>query len=577
MGAYRLAIDLGSSNTVAVLTDPGGAARPLLFDGSELLPSAVFAGQAGSDLLTGRDAERFGRVDPAAFEPHPKRRVDDGVLLLGPHQVDVRDALAAVLGRVRAEAGLPAGPVETVLTCPDGWGSPRRRVLTEAAARAGFGPVRLVGEAVAAAAYFAARLAPHPTGTALAIVDIGGGTTDVAVVRRAADLEVVARAGADLGGADIDAALVAYLAGEPVPDGAGDRVLLWQEIRSAKESLSRTSHTPLRLPGRAAATHLTREELEEVAAPVLAGVGALAERVVAAAGLAPDRLAGVFLVGGGSRIPMAAQVLHARLGVAPTTVERPETAVVEGALIAVPGLPAARTTARGAEAAGSGPATPGGDHPPAGAAAPRGVPARPGRRRGWGRPLLLAAVLICFGLPFATVSCGLPGGYGRADAGGTTTYRGSTLITGTAPEVSAGDLAAPADRRPDRLPPQLPLLAAALAVVAALGFAVRFRTRPVAPAAATSGPTPAGRLRPGLPGWLCLAAAVLLVAGELLLLRQLTARVRDLGTVPADRAAGDYVDVGAGFWLALALLVVVVAADLRTMLRGLAPPRRPSS
>ncbi|BCJ68732.1 Hsp70 family protein [Polymorphospora rubra] len=573
MGAYRLAIDLGSSNTVAVLTDPGGAARPLLFDGSELLPSAVFAGHGGTDLLTGRDAERFGRVDPAAFEPHPKRRVDDGVLLLGPHQVDVRDALAAVLRRVRAEANLPAGPVDTVLTCPDGWGAPRRRVLTEAAARAGFGPVRLLGEAVAAAAYFAARLAPHPTGTALAIVDIGGGTTDVAVVRRAADLEVVARAGADLGGADIDAALVAYLAGGPVPADAGDRVSLWQEVRSAKESLSRTGHTPLRLPGRPAPTHLTREELEKVAAPVLSGVGALAERVVAAAGVAPDRLAGVFLVGGGSRIPMAAHVLHTRLGVAPTTVERPETAVVEGALIAVPRLPATRTGGRGAAARGSGPATPGGDHPSAVAAAPRGAPARPGRRRGWFRPVLLAAVLLCFGLPFATVSCGLPGGYGRADAGGITTYRGSTLITGTAPEVSAGHLAAPADRRPDRLPPQLPLLAAALAVVAALVCAVRLRVRP----AAAPGSTSPRRPRPGLPGGLCLAAAVLLVAGELLVLRQLAGRVRDLGTVPTDRAAGDYVDVGVGFWIALALLVVVLATDLRTLLRGRPPRRRPTS
>ncbi|MFB6397726.1 Hsp70 family protein [Polymorphospora lycopeni] len=570
MGAYRLAIDLGSSNTVAVLDGAGAAPRPLLFDGSELLPSAVFA-RTGTDLLTGRDAERFGRVDPAGFEPHPKRRIDDGMLLLGAHQVDVRDALAAVLARVRAEAGLPNRRIDTVLTCPDGWGAARRRVLAEAADRAGLGPVRLVGEAVAAAAYFAARLGPHPAGTALAIVDIGGGTTDVAVVRRGDDLEVVARAGADLGGADIDAALVTHLVGGPVPADAGDRVPLWQEVRAAKESLSRTSHTPLRLPGRPAATHLTRDELETVAAPVLAGVGALTERVVTASGVAPERLAGVFLVGGGSRIPLAAHVLHSRLGIAPTTVERPETAVVEGALVAVPPRPADRMPAPPTGEPPTAPPTDRVPAPPAPAPPPPAPPAPAVRaRHGWARPVLLAAVVLCFGLPFATVSCGLPGGYGRAEAGGTTTYRGGTLVTGTAPEVSDGHLAAPADRRPDRLPPQLPLLAAALAVIGALVVTLRLRARP----AGQPGPSPGRRPRPDLPGRLCVAAAVLLVAGELLVLRQLTARVDALGTVPANRDASDYVGVGIGFWLALLLLLVLIAADLRTLLRGLPLPRR---
>ena len=43
-GRFRLGVDFGTSSTVAVLSWPDGRAKPLLFDGSPLLPSAVFAG-----------------------------------------------------------------------------------------------------------------------------------------------------------------------------------------------------------------------------------------------------------------------------------------------------------------------------------------------------------------------------------------------------------------------------------------------------------------------------------------------------------------------------------------------------
>jgi molecular chaperone DnaK (HSP70) len=77
-----LGIDYGTSSTVAVLRHPGGKVRPLLFDSSPLLPSAVFRNDSGR-LLVGRDAEHAARLDPARYEPHPKRRIDDLEVLLG--------------------------------------------------------------------------------------------------------------------------------------------------------------------------------------------------------------------------------------------------------------------------------------------------------------------------------------------------------------------------------------------------------------------------------------------------------------------------------------------------------------
>jgi hypothetical protein len=87
---------------------PDGRVQPLLFESNPLLPSAVFA-EEGRRLLVGRDAERSSRVDPARFEPNPKRRVDEGSVLLGNAEFRTADLVAAVLRRVYEEAVRVAG------------------------------------------------------------------------------------------------------------------------------------------------------------------------------------------------------------------------------------------------------------------------------------------------------------------------------------------------------------------------------------------------------------------------------------------------------------------------------------
>ncbi|GAA1027606.1 hypothetical protein GCM10009557_09640 [Virgisporangium ochraceum] len=103
----------------------------MIFDGSELLPSAVFLGSDG-EMLTGRDALDAARTAPDRFEPHPKRCVDDRAVLLGGVEVTVVDLLAAPLRRVAAEApwdpDAAAGSV--TVTCPAGWAATRQGSLT---------------------------------------------------------------------------------------------------------------------------------------------------------------------------------------------------------------------------------------------------------------------------------------------------------------------------------------------------------------------------------------------------------------------------------------------------------------
>lgn len=259
--ARVLSVDLGTSNTVAVLADGTTPPRVVDVDGAAIMPSAVFAEDNGT-ILVGRDAERKARLDPTRFEPNPKRRIDEQRLALGDDVIAVSEALAAVLRRVLAEVSRQLGggqPDEVRLTCPAQWRQARRAVLRTAARQAGVvGEVTLVPEPVAVAAHFASlpgrALSP---GHAVAVYDLGAGTVDVAVV--AADLNggftVLAVDGlADLGGLDVDETLLVHIGREVShtdprrwqgllrPASTAERRarrMLQDDVKVAKEALSR--------------------------------------------------------------------------------------------------------------------------------------------------------------------------------------------------------------------------------------------------------------------------------------------------------------------------------------------------
>ncbi len=347
----RLAIDFGTFNTVALLRRAGAEPRPLLIDGSPLLPSAVFLEGPG-DVLSGGDALRSARLHPERFEPNPKRRMADGLVLLGGHEVDIVDLVAAVLARVAAESRAVLGhePDRLVVTHPEVWGTARLNRLVAATARAGLPAPRLVSEPVAAAAYFLDRSDPVDVGRSAVVYDFGAGTFDASVVRRDPDgaLTVLASEGLpEVGGLDLDAAIVEHLgkliaARDPAawdrlrrPEHPGDRRArwqLWEDVRLAKETLSRRAQTFVHLPVVDDSVPVTREELDKLAEPIIARTVAVTRSAVRAAGIAADRIAGVYLVGGSSRVPLVATLLHRAFGIAPTALEQPQLVVAEGAL-----------------------------------------------------------------------------------------------------------------------------------------------------------------------------------------------------------------------------------------------------
>jgi molecular chaperone DnaK (HSP70) len=349
---FALGVDFGTSNTVAMLRWPDGRARPLLVDGSPLLPSSVYADPNGH-LLVGRDAVHSARLDPGRYEPNPKRRIDDQSVLLGERELPVVDLIAAVLIRVAEEArrttgGAPLDPV--TLTCPAGWGPTRRGLLKAAAALAGWPRVRLVEEPVAAATYFTNVLGRQvPIGSVVVVHDFGAGTFDVSVVARTGNgFDVLAVDGRDdVGGLDIDAAIVTHLGlrygttpewqrltNPSTVEDRRNRRLMWDDVRVAKERLSRAQTADITVPMLSTDVHLTRAELEDLARPVLEQTVRVTEGALRWAKLAEGRLAGVFLVGGASRVPLLATLLHRTLGEPPLAIEQPEMVVAEGSLYA---------------------------------------------------------------------------------------------------------------------------------------------------------------------------------------------------------------------------------------------------
>ncbi|GAA3207091.1 Hsp70 family protein [Dactylosporangium siamense] len=339
MTGFRLGVDFGTSTTIAMLRRPDGRVQPLLFDGSPLLSSAVLLGPDGR-LHTGRDAAHLARSAPERLEPNPKRRVDDTSVLLGDREIGVRELVAAVLQRVAIEAARVAGPVTAVtLTHPANWGTGRRAVLVEAARQAGFADVDLVAEPVAAATYLAeTRGAQLPFGACVVVYDLGAGTCDVTVLRRAAQgFEPVASDGLnDVGGLDVDATVVAFLQATygTLWTDATTRRQLWEDVRSAKEMLSRASGTVVMVPALGKEVPLGREQLEGLARPVLRQTISMTRALLTEAAVPPSAIAGLFLVGGSSRIPLVATMLHESIGIAPVVAEQPELVVAEGALYA---------------------------------------------------------------------------------------------------------------------------------------------------------------------------------------------------------------------------------------------------
>jgi molecular chaperone DnaK (HSP70) len=350
---WALAIDFGTSFTTGAVAVDGGAPAVVEVENSRYFPSIVVVDSAGQ-LLTGRAA-----VSQAAVYPERTVRVPKRALVAGPEAVlpggavAVTDLAAAVLRRVYGEAVRLRGgqpPDRVVLTHPARWGTEPLGRLREAAVKAGIPATESMPEPVAAAWQFAA---PSSGGGPIGVFDLGGGTLDTAVLRPVADgFEIAGPPGgdADLGGEDFDETLLGWFsqlawdrdeaAWKSVFSGNDirsrrDLALLQADVTAAKEALSENLTYELPVPGFTEGFRVTRPEFIRLIGEQIDGAVTEMWRTIAAAEAQPGNLAGIYLAGGSSRIPMVAERLATGLGVQPLLRDDPKTAVVLGALTAI--------------------------------------------------------------------------------------------------------------------------------------------------------------------------------------------------------------------------------------------------
>jgi molecular chaperone DnaK len=349
-GDWQLGIDFGTSYTVAAIsTDSATTVLEIESNGQTRMPSSVFVTEDG-EILVGSAAQHQAVFAPERYEATPKRCLTEGEIFLGDDLVPVVNLIAGVLRRVYVEACRQRGetlPAAVRLTHPAEWGQGRLDLLLEAAQRAGLPEVVLVPEPVAAAVWIAGTATE--VGELVAVYDFGGGTFDAAVLRRVGTAFEVAGppAGRDpLGGEDIDRHIIEHI-GRIVSEQSPEewRLLLdppdvnWRrraaafrmEVQRAKETLSEVNACQLWLPGLERELQLTRGELEGL---ISADLDLCTDTLLTAlddAGVTPEQLHGLYLVGGSSRIPLVAQTLWRRLGVRPSVQDSPKSVVALGA------------------------------------------------------------------------------------------------------------------------------------------------------------------------------------------------------------------------------------------------------
>ncbi|MEU3647490.1 Hsp70 family protein [Lentzea sp. NPDC034063] len=330
-----LSVDLGTANTVAVLSDHG----VVDVDGGPTMPSSVYLDEDGS-LRVGREAERRSRQDPSRYEANPKRHIDKATLKLGEQNLPVNDALAAIYARVlEAVTALLKGEHldEIRLTHPAEWGPSRRNKLLSSARLAGMtGELVPVPEAIAVASFSGGR--------PLAVYDFGADTFDVSVLD--AQHRILADGSlSDVGGLDVDQALLEHI-GRTVShkDPAGwqrlmrpvtvddhrARLGLREELRLAKEDLSELPQVEVLMPEPFEKVVITRAELEALVRSSLIRTTELLISTVHRAGVTPEH---VYLVGGSCRMPLVAQIIAEKVGIVPTNPDHPETIVATGAQV----------------------------------------------------------------------------------------------------------------------------------------------------------------------------------------------------------------------------------------------------
>ncbi|MCB2264209.1 MAG: Fe-S protein assembly chaperone HscA [Candidatus Thiosymbion ectosymbiont of Robbea hypermnestra] len=354
-------IDLGTTNSLVAAVRSGVVDTLPDGEGRHLLPSVVRFGAEGT--VVGEAAKAAAAEDPLNTIASVKRLIGRGladVERLGgrlPYKFVHTDAavprlrtragdfspveVSAEILRVlaaRAESALGGTLSGVVITVPAYFDEAQRQATKDAARLAGLEVFRLLNEPTAAAVAYG--LDRNADGIH-AVYDLGGGTFDISILRlRRGVFEVLATGGdSALGGDDLDRTVARWIMERAgIEDDASHGILrrLLGDACAAKEALSTADRASLRIArpdGAHWAGELDRATFDALADPLITRTITACRRCLRDAGLRPDAVQELVMVGGSTRMPRVRERVGELFGATPLVELDPDRVVAIGAAL----------------------------------------------------------------------------------------------------------------------------------------------------------------------------------------------------------------------------------------------------
>ncbi len=320
-----IGIDLGTANTLVYVRDKGIILRE---------PSVVAINNETREVVAvGDEAKRMlGRTPISITALRPMK---DGVIA----DFEITEAMLRYFIQ-KVNHSVRFVPPRVVVAVPSGITEVERRAVRESAIHAGAREVRLLQEPVAAAIGVGL---PIEEPTANMIVDIGGGTTEVAIISLSG---VVYTKSIRVGGDEIDAAIVSYMkraynlmigerTAEEIKTKIGSAAPLDEELTLEVKGRDSVAGLPKTL-------HISSQEIREALADT---IGSIVDLVRNALERCPPELSadlvdrGFVLAGGGALIRNIDRMLSDATGLPVIIAENALTAVAHGTGVVLNNLP----------------------------------------------------------------------------------------------------------------------------------------------------------------------------------------------------------------------------------------------